>query len=50
MDLPFIRESSLVIAYYVTCYVTKDLWQEHATVYSKLQETGSVGGWEKPHS
>ena len=50
MDLQFIGESSLAIAYYVTGYVTKaersnmqDLWQEvssHATVYSKLWSFG----------
>lgn len=50
MDLQFIGESSLAIAYYVTAYVTKaersnmqDLWQEvssHATVYSKLWSFG----------
>ena len=50
MDLQFIGESSLAIAYYVTGYVTKaersnmqDLWQEvssHASVYSKLWSFG----------
>ena len=50
MDLQFVGESTLVIANYVTGYVTKaersnmqDLWQEvssHTSIYSKLWSFG----------
>ena len=49
-DLQYVGESSLAIAQYVTCYVTKaersnmqELWQEvssHSSVYSKLFSFG----------